>query len=134
MVSSPAKLSPGGWALAGLFTGSGVLHLLRPQTFTPLIPRPLRSRDRELVLASGVAELVCAAGLAHPRTRAAAGLASACLLVAVLPANVQMSLSWRRRARRRQDLVSRAMFLGSLVRLPLQWPLIRIALRAAGRA
>ena len=46
---------------------------------------------REIVLVSGVAELVCAAGLVHPRTRNAAGWASAALLLAVWPGNFQMA-------------------------------------------
>jgi uncharacterized membrane protein len=44
--------------LAALFLTSGTTHLVRPQTFYGMIPRPLRSRRREVVLASGVAELL----------------------------------------------------------------------------
>jgi uncharacterized membrane protein len=116
--------------LIALFTGSGLLHLGRPEVFEPIIPAPLRRWDRVLVLASGGVELACAAGLAHPRSRPAAGLASAALLVAVWPANVQMTLAHGRRARRRGDLGSAVVWAGTLVRLPLQWPLIRIALRS----
>lgn len=116
--------------LVVLFTGSGLLHLVRPQVFEPIIPAPLRRWDRALVLASGGVELACAAGLAHPRTRPAAGVASAALLVAVWPANLQMTLAHGRRARRRGDLRSTALWVGTLARLPLQWPLVRIALRS----
>jgi uncharacterized membrane protein len=77
--------------LAALFVTSGTAHLLRPETFYGMIPRSLRTRRREVVLASGVAELLCAAGLLHPRTRTVAGLASAVLLVAVLPGNATMT-------------------------------------------
>lgn len=113
--------------LASLFTVSGVLHLVRPQVFEPIVPKRL-PRRRELVHASGVAELACAALLAAPRTRRVGGLASAALLVAVFPANVQMALSARRSRRAPAWLKA-----GTLLRLPLQWPLIRVALRA-GRA
>ncbi|UFU04692.1 DoxX family protein [Ruania suaedae] len=115
--------------LIGPFAASGVLHLVRPATFEPIIPGPLRRWDRQLVVASGVAELVCAAGLLHPRTRAAAGIASAALLLAVWPANMQMSLDMVRRARRRggSAWVPAAV---SVARLPLQIPLIRTALRS----
>jgi len=112
------------------FAVSGVIHLARPRVFEPIIPTPLRRWARPLVLVSGVAELSCAAGLMHPRTRRAAGTASAALLVAVWPANVQMSLDLAQRARRRRDAGSVAALAVSLARLPLQVPLIRAAWRA----
>lgn len=119
--------------LATLFATSGVIHLVRPQVFESIIPKQLAGYRRELVYASGVAEIACAAGLLHPSTRKAAGLASAALLVAVFPANVQMSASQGRRAQRRGTTKDKAFFAGTMARLPLQWPLIRTALRAAGR-
>jgi len=79
---------------------------------------------REIVLVSGVAELVCAAGLAHPRTRNAAGWASAALLLAVWPGNMQMAAD-------SYDTDNRALQVGSVVRLPLQIPMIWAALKAA---
>ena len=54
--------------------------------------------------------------------------------MAVFPANVQMSATHGARAQRKGTTESKAMFAGSLARLPLQWPLIRTALRAGGRA
>lgn len=117
--------------LAALFATSGVLHLVRPQIFESIVPRQLPER-RGLVYASGVAEIVCAAGLLHPRTRKAAGWASALLLVAIFPANIQMAVSEGKRARRGTG--SRGKQVATLVRLPLQIPLIRTALKAAGRA
>jgi uncharacterized membrane protein len=118
--------------LATLFLVSGTTHLVRPQVFEPLVPRALPT-PRGLVYASGVAELVCGAGLLHPRTRRVAGWASAALLLAVFPGNVQMSMNFGRRAARRQDAGSRATFAATVARLPAQVPLIRAALRAAGR-
>lgn len=118
--------------LAALFIASGTTHLVRPQVFEPLVPRAL-PRRREVVHASGVAELVCAAGLLHPRTRRLAGWASAALLVAVFPGNVQMGISHGARAARRRTPGARASFAATVARLPVQWPLIRTALRAAGR-
>ncbi|USQ75980.1 DoxX family protein [Ornithinimicrobium cryptoxanthini] len=112
------------------FAVSGVIHLVKPETFEPIIPTPLRPWARDLVLVSGVAELACAAGLLHPRTRPAAGLASAALLLAVWPANAQMSVDLGRRAQRRRDPRSWASFALSLGRLPLQVPMIRAAWRA----
>lgn len=123
-------LSRGGRLLVALFGVSGLLHLLRPRVFEGIIPAPLRRYRRALVHASGVVELVCAAGLVHPATRGTAGLASAGLLIAVFPANVQATVSLGRRAARRRDAASWAGFAVSVARLPVQWPLIRAALRA----
>jgi uncharacterized membrane protein len=112
--------------LAGLFLASGTLHLVRPQFFEPIVPRSLPGR-RELVQLSGVAEIVCAAGLLHPRTRRVAGWASAALLLAVLPANVQMTVDAHRRAQRTGERVPLVL---TLARLPLQAPMVRTALKA----
>ncbi len=118
--------------LAALLATSGVVHLVRPQVFEGIVPRVLPDH-RALVYVSGVAELLCAAGLLLPATRRPAGYASAALLIAVFPANVQMSVDQGRRAERRADAASRASFAATLARLPLQVPMIRTALRAAGR-
>jgi len=115
-------LSPTARGLAAAFAVSGVVHLVRPETFAPLMPKALPAHT-ELIKASGVAELACAAGLLHPRTRQAAGLASAALLVGVFPGNVTMA--WR--ARRSRNAAYR---WGTVARLPLQVPLVRAALRA----
>lgn len=110
--------------LAGIFAVSGTIHLVRPEVYEPIIPRALPAH-RELVLGSGVVELLCAAGLAVPRTRAAAGWLSVAVLLGVFPANVKMAND----AQRRDNTV---MKVGTLARLPLQLPMIRSALRATG--
>lgn len=126
--SAPHRGVP--WIVAAPFAVSGVIHLVRPEVFEPIVPEPLRPWARELVIGSGVAEIACAAGLLPRSTRRAAGRASAALLLAVWPANAQMSLDLGRRALRRQDAGSVAAFAVSLARLPLQVPLVRAALRA----
>ena len=105
--------------LAAMFTGSGVLHLARPEVYEPLMPDFVPAH-REVILASGVAELACAAGLVHPRTRRLAGLVSAVLLVVVFPGNLKMADD----ARRSRSTRFKAIAYG---RLPLQAPMIRIA-------
>ena len=112
--------------LAGIFTTSGVVHLVRPEVFEPLMPRFV-PRHREVIVGSGVAELACAAGLLHPRTRRPAGWASAALLVGVFPGNLKMADDARRSGNRRFQTIAYG-------RLPLQLPLIGIALGAARRA
>ncbi|TDT29803.1 DoxX family protein [Naumannella halotolerans] len=103
------------------FGVSGLIHLLRPQVFEPIVPQPLPRR--ETVIISGVAELICATGLALRPTRRIAGWASAGLLVAIFPANVKMAVD-------AQHSHSPLRRWGTLARLPLQWTLIRMALRA----
>jgi uncharacterized membrane protein len=79
-------------ALAGVLAVAGVAHFVAPKPFEEIIPSAMREHDALLVQLSGVAELACAAGLLVPRTRRAAALATALLLVLVFPANVQMAL------------------------------------------
>ncbi|WP_406026789.1 DoxX family protein [Nocardioides sp. NBC_00850] len=115
--------------LAALFLGSGTLHLVRPQVFEPIVPSALPDA-RKVVEVSGVAEIVCGLGLLHPKTRRIAGLASAALLAGVFPANVQMSVDAGKRANRKRTPKSAGFFAGTVARLPLQWPMIKVALRA----
>jgi len=116
--------------LAALFAASGTLHMVKPQIFETIVPRQL-PEPRGLVYASGIAELACAAGLLHPRTRKAAGWASAALLLAMFPANIQMAVTEGKRASRGTG--SRGRLLATLARLPLEIPMIRTALKATGR-
>jgi uncharacterized membrane protein len=51
---------------------------------------------REVIYGSGVAELVCAAGMLQPRTRRLASYAAAALLVVVFPGNLKMADDARR--------------------------------------
>ena len=127
-----APLGKDAIGLAGLFLSSGSLHLVRPQTFEAIVPKILPAH-RALVYASGVAEIACAVGLLVPRTRRVAGIASAALLVAIFPANVTMTAQAKRRLDRHPGDCARQGYLAATVaRLPLQWPMIRTALRAGG--
>jgi uncharacterized membrane protein len=113
-------------ALVGILGVSGVVHLARPETYEPLMPAFVPAH-REVIYASGVAELLCAAGLLHPRTRRVAGYVSAALLVVVFPGNLKMADD----ARQTRNQRFKAIAYG---RLPLQWPMVRAALRAARTA
>lgn len=103
------------WLLAGLLAGAGISHFAVPGLYRRIVPKALPD-PALIVAASGVAELACAALVAHPRTRRAGGWAAAALFVVVFPANVQMAVhsvrgpSWLR-----------AVAFG---RLPLQIPLV----------
>src|SRR4051795_9433346 len=77
--------------LAVGFAASGTVHLVKPEVYLPLMPSWVPAH-REVILGSGVAELACAAGLAVPATRRAAGWASVLLLLGVYPGNVKMAV------------------------------------------
>ena len=111
--------------LATLFTVSGVLHLVRPETFESIVPKQLPNK-RELVYASGAVELVCAGLLLREDTRRVRGLLSALLLAGVFPANVQMTVSTV--GKERAPGWFKAL---TVARLPMQYPMIRVALKAA---
>jgi uncharacterized membrane protein len=121
-VTDPAPLRADAKAVVTAFTVSGIVHLVRPRTFEPLMPRWLPAH-REVIYASGVLELACAAGLLVPATRRAAGLTSAAVLVGVFPGNLKMAVDASRTRSRRFKAIAYG-------RLPLQLPLIRGALRA----
>ncbi|MGN6408057.1 MAG: DoxX family protein [Curtobacterium sp.] len=113
--------------LAVVLGGAGVTHFLRPAGYDRIVPEALPKRLT--TLASGAAELGIATGLAIPATRRAAGWAAAGLFLAVFPANVKMA----------NDLLdsprsTRAMRLVSVLRLPLQAPLVAWAVRVGRHA
>jgi uncharacterized membrane protein len=117
----PRPLGVGGLIVVVLFLVSGTVHLMRPGVYESIVPDLLPAHAL-LVVVSGLAELACALGLIAPATRRGAGWASVVLLVAIFPANVQMAYdAWR--GWRVHD-GSGLYLLGTLVRLPLQLPLI----------
>ena len=113
------------YLLAAVLTTTGVLHFAKPESYDALIPAWLPGSARAWVLASGVAELACAAGLYVPRARRHAATATAVLFVVVFPGNIEMAVHPGDTPR----------WL-ALARLPLQVPLLLWALqvrRASGR-
>lgn len=108
-------------ALAGLLGGSGVLHLVRPRTYDWLVP-PELGPARPWVTGSGVAEVATAVLLAVPTTRRAGGALAAALLVGFVPAHLHTFRAVRGR---------RGATVVAAVRLPMQVPMVRAALRVA---
>ncbi|MEY2229315.1 MULTISPECIES: hypothetical protein [Streptomyces] len=102
--------------LAGLLATAAVAHAAAPGKFDATVPRSLPGSPRAWTYASGAAELALAVGVAHPRTRRVAALATAAFFVGVFPANVKMAVDARHGSPR-----ARAVTLG---RLPLQVPLV----------
>ena len=108
--------------LIGAFAVSGTVHLVKPDVYEVMMPSWV-PKHREVILASGVAELALAAGLALPWTRKPAGWGSTALLLAVYPANIKMTMD----AAKADNL---PMLAATVARLPLQLPLIKAALDA----
>ncbi|MFI0433582.1 MAG: DoxX family protein [Candidatus Nanopelagicales bacterium] len=119
------RLPVGTLVLVGAFTLSGAVHLARPDVFDSLIP-PVLGPPRPWTYASGVAELVCATGLATRQPWAPK--ATAGLLAVVWVGNWWMAVAATRAERRTPALVAL-----SWARIPLQIPMIRAALRSPVR-
>jgi uncharacterized membrane protein len=77
---------------AAFFVGAGVMHFVIPKTYASIMPDWL-PRQRELVYASGVAEIAGGALVLHPDTRRIGSLWSIATLLAVFPANVHMAIN-----------------------------------------
>ena len=77
-------------AAAAPLVASGLLHLTRPQLFVPLLPPPF-PRQAWLIVATGLPELLGAAGLFLPATSRAASLSLAIFMVAIFPANIYIA-------------------------------------------
>lgn len=109
-------------SLAALLAGAGATHFAMPKVYDAMIPEPLPGSPRMWTYGSAVAEFATAAAVAVPRTRRTGGLAAAFLFAGVLPGNVKMAVDARK-----SD--STAYRTGTLLRLPLQAPLIAWALK-----
>ncbi len=110
-------------AVVASFAASGTVHLVKPKVYEPLMPSWVPAH-REVILGTGVVELVCAAGLLFPPTRRVAGYASAALLTTVYVGNVKMAVD----AAQGRSRVPKA---AAYARLPMQFPLIWGAWRTA---
>ena len=113
---------------AALF-GMGTLHFVLPKPFDSIVPPALPGRARTYTYLSGVAELGVATALAVPRTRRLGGRIAALLFIAVFPANVQFAADSVRNAE-----APKPVKWVSVLRLPLQFPMITQALRISREA
>ena len=109
-------------ALGVTFLFAGALHFLKPRPYLAMMPRYLPAH-RELVYASGVAEMAGGAGVLAGRR--AAGWWLIATLLAIFPANVEMAVHAERFRRIPKPLL--------WVRLPVQALLITWVWRAALR-
>ncbi|NKY33967.1 hypothetical protein HGA13_12900 [Nocardia speluncae] len=113
--------------LAAILLGAGAMHFVTPEPFDSIVPKQLPGKARSYTYWSGVAEIGVGTALLVPRTRRLGGRLAALLFIAVFPANIQFTA----------DSVGNpkapfALKAISLLRLPLQVPLITQAL-AVGR-
>jgi uncharacterized membrane protein len=112
-------------ALVGAtFLTTGLLHFLRPRMYEAIMPRYLPAH-RELVYASGVAEIAGGAGVLHARTAKPAGWWLIATLIAIFPANVEMAVHAERFRKIPRPLL--------WARLPLQGVLIAWVWKTATR-
>jgi uncharacterized membrane protein len=111
--------------LAGpFFVFAGVMHFARPKFYLAIMPDYVPAH-REMVYASGVAEIAGGLGLMVPATRRPAGWWLIATLIAVFPANVHMALHPERYKKLRREAL--------YARLPVQGVFIawvRAAMRA----
>jgi uncharacterized membrane protein len=77
--------------LSATFIAFGTLHFVRPRTYEQMMPDYLPAH-RELIYASGAAEVAGGLGVIFAGTRRAAGWWLVATLVAVFPANLHMAL------------------------------------------
>ena len=75
----------------GLFIFTGTLHFLKPKMYEAIMP-PYISAHREMVLASGAAEMAGGVGVLLPGLAKPARWWLLATLVAVFPANVHMAV------------------------------------------
>ena len=102
-------------AIALFFFLGGIAHFVFADAYVAVMPSYL-GFHRELVIISGVFEILGAIGLLVEQTRRLAGLGLIALAIAVFPANVNMALHPEQFSQ-----ISPALLL---VRLPLQFLLI----------
>ena len=74
--------------LAVSYFGVGIVHLTAPDKFLPIMPDWVPD-PRDVVLATGICEVVGSVALLTPRLRRAAGIAFAAYAVCVFPANIK---------------------------------------------
>ena len=101
------------YSTALCWTAAGSMHFLAPRFYEAIVPPPLERYKREVVVVSGIAELIGGVAILPSATRRGARGWLLATLAAVYPANIHMALSPERFER-----ISPALLWA---RLPLQW-------------
>ena len=103
------------YILAVLLVIAGILHFIKPKFYLKIMPNYLPGHYI-LVILSGIAEIICGILLLFPSTQTIASYLTIALLIAVFPANIEMS--------RKYYLKKKKGFWFTLLRLPLQFLMI----------
>ena len=101
--------------MALFYFAAGLNHFIRPGFYLKIMP-PWMPLHKELVLISGIAEVLFALLLLFPVTRRFGAWGIIALLVAVFPANIQMLINYYQQ--------NNPMLWIAVLRLPLQLVLI----------
>jgi uncharacterized membrane protein len=80
------------WLMGVFYVFAGLTHLVRPDFYLPMMP-PWIPAHLELVLLSGVAEVVLGVAVLVPRLRRIAAWGIIALLIAIFPANLHIALN-----------------------------------------
>jgi uncharacterized membrane protein len=77
---------------AAFWVVAGAMHFVVPRHYEAIVPPRLAGRRREVVVASGVAEMAGGLAILSDRTRPAARWWLLATLLAIYPANIHMAL------------------------------------------
>lgn len=100
-----------------IFVMAGILHFLKPGMYVKIMPDYI-PWHRAMIYISGVAEIAGGIGMLIPELRYAAAIGLILLLLAVYPANIDMTVE----AYKKYGLTAYTWIL--IFRLPLQFVLI----------
>lgn len=106
------------YVIAGFFMITGILHFVRPQMFVKIMPDYI-PWHRAMVYISGVAEILGGLGILFENTQTWAGWGLILLLVAVFPANINMTIESVQKSG-----YTSVFSIATIARLPLQFLLI----------
>ncbi|MEL7833312.1 MauE/DoxX family redox-associated membrane protein [Fodinibius sp. Rm-B-1B1-1] len=106
------------YIIAGLFLVTGILHFIKPQMFVKIMPDYI-PYHLAMVYISGAAEILGGLGILFEKTQFWAGWGLVVLLIAVFPANINMTIQSIQKSG-----YTSLFSLVTLVRLPLQFVLI----------
>jgi len=108
------------YGLAAFMVVAGVMHFVVPKFYEAIVPS-WAGDPKRVVQWSGVAEILCGALVAVPKTKRVGAWVTLVVLILVYPANIQMAID----AGKPHDAESWAAW----IRLPFQFPMFAWALR-----
>lgn len=106
------------YILAALFLLTGILHFVKPEFFTSIMPDFI-PYHLAMVYISGAAEMIGGLGILFEETKVWAGWGLILLLLAVFPANINMTVESIQKSG-----YTSLFSLATIIRLPIQFVLI----------